>query len=391
MQSNNNNNLLNLKGVKIKNVVQADSYVSIYLETKPVVQVCPACNKQTSRIHDYRMQKVKDLPLQLKNTYLFLHKRRYMCKCGKKFYEKYDFLPKYSRMTNRLAFQICNLLSETISMKNVSKFCNVSTSTVSRIFDNVSYSRSKLPEVLCIDEFKGNAGHIKYQCTLVDGRKNSIVDVLPDRKMSVLTNYFSRISRHERNNVKYFVCDMSGNFADIGRTFFPNAKVLIDKYHFIRQVTWAVEAVRKRVQSTMIPTLRKYFKRSRDLILKKYSSLNTEDKQALDLMLLYNEDLRLVHKFKEDFNKICSEKQYSVQRVDFKDWIFHAQNSKINELKKCSKTFQNWSKEILNAFKYGYTNGPTEGMNNKIKVLKRISYGVKNYERFRNRIIHCLR
>jgi transposase len=46
-------------------------------------------------------------------------------------------------------------------------------------------------------------------------------------------------------------------------------------------------------------------------------------------------------------------------------------------------------KEIKNAFKYGYTNGPTEGFNNKIKVLKRVSFGLKNFHRFRNRIIHC--
>ncbi|WP_279230902.1 transposase [Natranaerovirga pectinivora] len=54
----------------------------------------------------------------------------------------------------------------------------------------------------------------------------------------------------------------------------------------------------------------------------------------------------------------------------------------------CANTYRHWSKEILNAFKYRYTDGPTEGFNNKIKVLKRVSYGVRNFHRFRNRILH---
>lgn len=67
-----------------------------------------------------------------------------------------------------------------------------------------------------------------------------------------------------------------------------------------------------------------------------------------------------------------------------------AEHSGIPEFIKCASTFRNWTKGILNAFKYEYTNGTTEGFNNKIKVLKRVSsYGVHNFERFCTRIIHC--
>lgn len=72
-------------------------------------------------------------------------------------------------------------------------------------------------------------------------------------------------------------------------------------------------------------------------------------------------------------------------------WIKEVAFCKINELKKYITAFRNWYKEILNAFKYGYTNGPIEGYNNKIEVLKRISYGVKNFKGFRNRILHICR
>lgn len=76
-------------------------------------------------------------------------------------------------------------------------------------------------------------------------------------------------------------------YMELARTFFPNAKIIVDKYHFIRQVTWAIENVRKRLQISMPASLRKYYKRSRKLILTRYRKLKDENKQACDLMLQY--------------------------------------------------------------------------------------------------------
>ncbi|MCG4586728.1 transposase, partial [Anaerosalibacter bizertensis] len=114
-----------------------------------------------------------------------------------------------------------------------------------------------------------------------------------------------------------------------------------------------------------------------------------ENKEAVDLMLLYNDDLRIAHKLKEWFYEICQSDKYSYQCRELAKWIQNAESSGIPEFEKCAATYRRWHKEIKNAFKYGYTNGPTEGFNNKIKVLKRISFGLKNFYRFRNRILHC--
>ena len=105
-------------------------------------------------------------------------------------------------------------------------------------------------------------------------------------------------------------------------------------------------------------------------------------------MLLYNDDLRLAHFLKEQFFEMCQKIDFNEQRKDFFDWIKMADNSGLEEFEACARTYRNWSKEILNAFKYKFiSNGPTEGFNNKIKVLKRTSYGVRNFKRFRTRIL----
>jgi transposase len=273
-------------------------------------------------------------------------------------------------------------------MKTVSEQANVSTATVGRILDSITYGRAKLGETLSIDEFKGNTSFEKYQCILVDPVKHRVLDILPDRKRASLANYFYSIPKTERYRVKFFSCDMWEQYVDLARIYFPNATIVIDKYHFIRQVSWAIERVRKRLQKTMPDNLRRYYKRSRTLILKRYSKLKTEEKQACDLMLLYNDDLRLAHYLKECFFDICQNPKYSEQRKDFFDWIKIAEASGIKEFEDCARTYRHWSKEILNAFKYKFiSNGPTEGFNNKIKVLKRTSYGVRNFERFRTRIL----
>lgn len=80
---------------------------------------------------------------------------------------------------------------------------------------------------------------------------------------------------------------------------------------------------------------------------------------------------------KEWFYDISQLKSYGKQQQEFDDWISNARGCGIKEFEKCAKTFQSWRKEILNAIKYGITNGVTEGFNNKIKVLKRSSYGIR--------------
>ncbi|KXZ39829.1 transposase IS204/IS1001/IS1096/IS1165 family protein [Alkalithermobacter thermoalcaliphilus JW-YL-7 = DSM 7308] len=351
MHSNFINKLLNLQGVKINKISHEDSFIKIYIKTNPREHTCPACGCLTSRVHDYRNQLIKDLPLQFKHVFLVLRKRRYVCSCGKRFYEHYDFLPRYNRMTKRLVYYICNELTKVTSMTSIAKSANVSVSTVTRIFNYVNYSIPTLPKVLCIDEFKGNAETGRYQCILVDGEKNKVLDILADRSQNHLISYFNKFSRKERCNVQFFVCDMWQPYTDLAKIYFPNAKIIIDKYHFIRQVTWAIENVRKRIQKNMPLNLRKYYKRSRKLILTRYHKLQDENKKAVDLMLLYNDDLRVAHKLKEWFYEICQSNNYSYQSDALINWIKNAESSKIEEFEKCAATYRRWVNEIRNAFK----------------------------------------
>jgi len=298
-------------------------------------------------------------------------------------------LPKYRRMTNRLAAFVIDKLRDERSFTSVAKEVNLSVSTVIRIFDIVSFPKaSKLPEALSIDEFKGNTWGEKYQCILTDPVKRVVLDILPQRYGHYLTGYFNKFSPEERDKVKFFVSDMWKTYSEISSSWLKNATQIVDKFHWIRQMIWAFENVRKEEQKKFSATHRRYFKKSRHVLLKRFEKLTDEQKQQVNIMLYASVNLSRAHWYKEKFIEILDCNNADIAKSQMVDWIKNAENSGIPQIEKCAKTMRNWFTGIVNSLATPITNGFTEGCNNKIKVLKRNAYGYKNFKRFRNRILH---
>ena len=380
--------LLGLQDLIIGKIEDNEKEIHIYGEMKRKPHKCPCCGEFTDKIHDYREQTIKDIPLFDKKLFVHLRKRRYRCGCGKRFFENNKFLPRYHRMTNRLSAYIINELSNEASFTSVGRKVDLSTTTVMRIFDLVSYSPQKLPDVLSIDEFKGNTNKEKYQCIITDPVNKIVLDILPKRYESYLTKYFLRFNKAERQNVKTFVSDMWMPYASLASKLFKNAEQVVDKYHWIRQVFWAFDAVRKEVQNNLSKEYRKYFKKSRFLLMKRFDKLTDEQKQQVNIMLYVSPSLSTAHFYKEDFLKILDCEDRDSAKKAMSEWIDSALDCGLPRFKKCTNTMINWLNGILNSFSNPITNGFTEGCNNKIKVLKRNAYGYQNFNRFRNRILH---
>lgn len=380
--------ILGLQDIEIEKVEETDNSLHIYCHLMRKPHKCPCCNSLTDTVHDYREQVIKDISIAGRKCFIHLKKRRYRCSCGKRFAEKNSFLPRYHRMTNRLSAYIIDRLRSEFSFSSVAREVNLSVSTVIRIFDLVSYSPQNLPAALSIDEFKGNTNGEKYQCILTDPVNKVVLDILPKRYESYLTKYFYSFSKEERNNVKYFVSDMWKPYSDISSVWFKNATQIVDKYHWIRQVIWAFEAVRKQEQKKFSKSHRRYFKKSRQLLIKRFEYLSDVQKQQVNIMLYTSPVLSSAHFYKEEFLKILNCKDRDSAKKAMSDWINSALDCGIPQFAQCAKTMLNWLTGILNSFSSTITNGFTEGCNNKIKVLKRNAYGYRNFRRFRNRILH---
>lgn len=378
---------LGIKDILVDSIQELSNEIHVAVSTLPSNPCCPCCNKPATRIHDYRYQRVKDLPYRNKYVVLMLKKRRYRCSCGKRFFEKYSFLPRYHHMTRRVYESIIHELRQIQTFKSVSLRFGVSATTTARVFGIVKYTLYKLPETLAIDEFKGNAGGEKYQAIITDPKKHKLLDIMPSREKASLFQYFDQFPN--RKHVKTFIMDMWEPYKHLAQYFFPNAMIVIDKYHYVRQVYWAMNNVRKRVQQRLYKEKRKYFKRFRWLLDTDYTKLNDENKQALMVILNHDTDLYNAWQLKEMFIDFRDEPDPSKAEQLLRRFILMAEEINLPEYQAAVTAFHNWFPYIINSKRTPFTNAFTEGTNNKVKVVKRIAYGFRNFERFRTKILHC--
>ncbi|HPE96137.1 MAG TPA: ISL3 family transposase [Bacillota bacterium] len=302
LSTNISEEMLGLQDVIIKNCKSDDKNCEIELELPRKSCKCPHCGAMTDKVHDYRRQTVGDLPSFGKKVVLILRKRRYRCSCGKRFFETNTFLPKYQRRTQRTTVSMLNRLSEVCSYTSVAHEYNLSVNSVIRLFNNIRFPKpDKLPEVLGIDEFKGNSGKEKYHCIITDIENGKVIDILHTRYQHDLCDYFKSFNR---SNVKYFVSDMYSTYSEIAKTYFPKAVYVIDKYHWIRQALWAFETVRKEVQKKFSKQHRIYFKHSRFLLMKRRNKLTADEWQQVSNMLYVSPSLSTAYFLKEQLYHI---------------------------------------------------------------------------------------
>lgn len=383
-----------LLGIKDANIIKIENdkknqFTHIYFELERNIYECPNCKEITLLIHDYRWQTIKGPPMGHKKLLFHYHKRRYRCEhCGKRFYEPNNFVPRYHRMSYSLEAFILEELHNNHSVKSIAKHCNVSAFTVNRLFNFISPPTTKLPRVLSIDEFRGNTGGEKFQCILTDPENRKVIDILLGRSSFYLTEYFRSFSKKEREKVQIVIMDMTHYYKNIVECYFPNAMIVADKFHYTRLVYWAFDKVRKDVQKSLHPDRRKYFKRSKSLLWKHRSKLNQEQLDAVEVMLNISPRLSKAYLLKEKFLEFLASKDDFEAKKRLSFWFAFTDSCNLQEFQTCRETFFEWLNPILNSFKTPYTNGFTEGCNNKIKVLKRNAYGYRNYSRFRARILY---
>ena len=393
LQDNYTQDLPLFKGVSVKYFRENEESGNLeaFIEMPVKEHRCPHCGHITTYVKDYRLQTVKDLTVAGNPLIVTVRKRRYICKeCNSTFTENNPYIKRYCHFPQRFYFES---IKETLSLQSftsIARRVGVSVSSVIRWFDNINYPKAKLPSCIAIDEFKGNAGDEKFQCNLSDPVKHKIIDILPSRNSEDLCKHFLEYPYGERAKVKKVVMDLSTLFHSLAKQLFPEAKIIADKFHVIRVVINSLENVRKRIQKEFHDAKRKWFKRSRQLLLKPEYKLTDEDKIELNRMLNSSSELEKAWILKERFYEIFRKDTRTEAKKELRDWLLLANQLSIPEFQHCITTFTNWSTEIANIVGENISNGFIEGSNNKIKVLKRISFGVQNFRRFRNRILNLI-
>ena len=368
--------------------VNEDGSVHFTLEMPVAEQVCPHCGASTRKSKGKRSRDVKFGAIQHHTVTATYLQRRYKCQeCNHTFIEKNPFVSRYLRLSKTNMEYLFRQLGEKGSYTEMAKRSDVSVSTVIRYCSKLAIPKpAELPTVIGIDEYKGNADGQIYQVIITDLRNHSVVDILPKRDTRALIQYFKSFSKNAREQVKYIVMDMSPLFKLVVQTMFPHAHIVADRYHVCRLVDWALERVRKREQKQLVAHSR-MLKYNRRILMKNPEKLTESEQVKLLEILRISEDLRQAYGLRLAFRKIF--KIYSIPNIEryIQLWLKAVENSHLPEFSNFKVSFISWFPQIVNAFLLPYSNGFTEGCNNNIKVLKRISYGLRHFERFRVRIL----
>ena len=368
--------------------VNEDGSVHFTLEIPVAEQVCPHCGASTRKSKGKRSRDVKFGAMQHHTATATYLQRRYKCQeCNHTFIEKNPFVSRYLRLSKSNLEYLFRQLGEKGSFTEMAKRSDVSVSTVIRYCSKLAIPKpAQLPTVLGIDEYKGNAEGQMYQVIITDLRNHSVVDILPKRETRALIQYFKTFSKEAREQVKYIVMDMCPLFKLVMQTMFSHAHIVADRYHVCRLVDWALERVRKREQKQIV-THSRMLKYNRRVLMKNPDTLTENERVKLLEILRISDDLRRAYGLRLGFRKIF--KTYSIPNIErhIQLWLKIVESSHLPEFSNFKTSFISWFPQIVNAFVLPYSNGFTEGCNNNIKVLKRISYGLRHFERFRVRIL----
>lgn len=369
---------------------------------------CPKCGcvfdeNQTYEKNGFKVSDILMLDVSNYPSILRLFKQRYRCLCcHNKFFAMTNIVDEGCFISNQVKYAIALELKNKISEKDIAKRYHVSSNTVERIIDSY-YETQKLyknylPEILSFDEFKSvKSADGAMSFHMVDGKTGKTIDIVEDRRLINLIKYFSRYSHKARMNVKLIIIDMYSPYVSLIKKMFPNANIIIDKFHLVNLISNSLNKTRIKLMKNDNKNYNK-FKRYWKFILKNQDDLNNTkwkrwwcfdnlmtQSDVVNYLININPLLKSTY---EIYQNILYALKYN--KYNELEKILNEKHDNISDYMKTSiKTLKEYLPYIKNTLNNPYHNGFVEGNNNFIKTLKRIAFGFRSFRRFKARIMIC--
>ena len=340
---------------------------------------CGFNDKQTYKKNGFKSSDILMLDVCNHGCILRLKKQRFLChSCNKKFFAKTKIVNDGCFISNSVKYAIALELKNKISEVDIAKRYSVSPNTVERIID-FYYATQKLykhylPEVLSFDEFKSvksAEGAMSFQ--LCDGKTGKTIDIVEDRKLNSLMRYFSYYTHKARSNAKLIVIDMYSPYISLIKKMFPNAEIIIDKFHLINLVSTALNKTRINITKNDKKNYNK-LKRYWKLLLMQQEKLNNSKwkrwwcfYEFMTQSGVVNHLINISPQLKETYEMYQSV-LYSLKNNDFKQ-LEIALNCKSNKLSSYMKMLFELKKSIYHILKIHYLIHIVMGLLKEITTL----------------------
>ncbi|MGT2784263.1 ISL3 family transposase [Streptococcus merionis] len=395
---NNTTDLIGLKdpNIKITFVLKHNTHIEIKAKLDYKPSLCPRCQGQMAKYDFQKASKIPLLDIQGMPTLLRLKKRRFRCRdCRKITVAETPLVEKNCQISLPVRQKIAQRLIENTAMKDIARDLSVSTSTVIRKLKEFTFKPdfSSLPEVLSWDEFSFKKGRMSFVAQ--DYHTRQLIAILDGRTQATIRNYFLRYPRKVRASVKWITMDMFAPYYDLARKLFPNAQIVLDRFHIVQHLNRAMNRTRIQIMNEMDRKQLPY------KAIKRYWKLIQQDSRKLNNKRFYRPTFRDHLTNQEIIEKLLS---YSDELKEYYNLyqllLFHFQEKRsdlffdliedtfetVNPIfQSVFKTFIKVKTKIINAFEQPYSNAKLEATNNLIKVIKRNAFGFRNFEHFKTR------
>lgn len=239
---------------------------------------------------------------------------------------------------------------------------------------------------LGIDEIALKKGQGQYIVILVNLDTSKPIGFVQSRKQLDIREVLQRWGTQVLEQIVEVSIDMSGNYKGLVRELLPNAVITVDRFHVMKVVNEELELARiniKKAAESLDTTAKKQLKatlhQSKYVLLKSKDDLTPEQQLKLEAIPQVSPLLARMHSLKEEFREIFESSQdWADGTLRLLDWLASAQA----DFKKSVGTISRWFGEIVGDFEQGTTNGVVEGINNKLKLIKRSGYGFRNFDNF---------
>ena len=360
-----------LKLIKFEKV--SNKTFKLHCAKKTKWEVCRKCPTKSYSVHDKRLVSIRDAKLFNKNIKLIITKRRFRCpSCKSVFTEILFSFQNFKNSTGVASYLRC---STTLVTKTVNQRLELQL----RKSRNTHWSSTVLIDEHSFGRNKKNKRKDFVTC-FVDNNRKILREMAPSRDYHDMKASLDHIPGKEK--VSHVVMDMSPVFKSFTLDYFPNAKIVVDKFHVVRLIHPAIRKYRKEATGD---------KRSnpiRHLLLKNRSRLQPYQKRAVTRFCKENKKVNEVYRFKERITNFYNIKGFNQASKIFTKITDDMAKSKIKEIQTLRRTLIRWREEILRYFKTGLTNARIEGINRKCKLLQRCAYGFQSYENYRLRALY---
>lgn len=387
--------LLGIPHVRITSVSQTETEVHIDIEFTNGYSICPHCQCECDIIHEKKDKKtIRDLQILGRKCFLHFIHRRFRCpNCNKTFIERLDWVDPYEKFTKRFSKRLSKY-GLVIDLRSLSKIEGVGYSSVERIIKKSNYlflfpNKEDFPINAGIDEFSQKKGRGKFCTIITNNDLHKPFDILPSRDPAEIDKYFNSIPPEVREKVESYTMDMWGNFRTLVKEYFPNAKIIVDRFHVMKSLNKCIDKTRRRLQKLIAKDRSEKLKNLRWIILKNNEDLTEDEKNKLTFAFECSKGIKDMYEFKENVREIFEEKIPQEEAREKLRILINKAKEEITDrsIKSFIKTYNTHEEYILNYFDKRQSNGLVEGINNRIKLIKRIGFGMPNFYNFAGRIL----